>query len=84
MHHHWAAARLLGWLPIQEALIETLGSLWVCCRSQEAAASIRRWYVPLYVLLLPYLPACGQYIPEKLQPLLQAVRTDVVTCPSPA
>lgn len=39
----WAAARLLGWLPSQEALGEAHSScLWVCRRSQEAAASETR------------------------------------------
>lgn len=70
MHYLWAVARLLGWLPFQEALRETVDHLWTCCSSQEVAAFVRRWYVPVCVLLLSYLPTCGQHIPGKLQPLL--------------
>lgn len=80
----WAAPRPLGWLPFQGALRETVGRLWACRSSQEAASAVRRWYVPVRIFLLSYLPACGRHIPEKLQPFLQAVGTAVVTDPSPA
>lgn len=61
----WAAAGLLGWPPFREALREARSSsLWVCRRSQEAAASVRRWCVLPCVLVLPHWPACGQHNPE--------------------
>lgn len=61
----WAAARLLGWPPFQEALREARSSsLWVCRRSQEAAAPVRRRSALPYVLVLPHLSACGQHNPE--------------------
>lgn len=80
----WAAPKLLGWLPLQEASETLLAISGLGHSSQEAAAAVRRRYVPLRLFLLPYLPTCWQHIPEKLQPLLQAMRTAVGPTPSAA